>query len=432
MLWASTGYDRAVSRHVTIPSTSVRLALAGAIALLVGCPSGGGVAPTETPTPAASLPGGPQAGGPQTGGPQTGPDPAAVGLLLLHRGDFAGAEAPLEQALGKAPRDPRLLEAMGNLCGRTDRWQRAEGLYRAALEAEPGRISALLGLAMVQSDTGRYPEALATLDAVRQRDPGNLTAEVRRANLLQRTGQTAAAVEAALALIARHPEIAEVPFVLGLALEEQGDLEGAAAALERTVALQPDHLGAWSHLNAIATRRHRPKEAERAAAAHRKALDRRRIEERVRTHRMKGVEAFNHEDYTTALQEFGIIAREDPEDPQVHLYIGSALLAQGHLEEARASLAHSLRLQPRSERALTEMGRLEALQNHLDASVSALRQAIALNPEFPLPHYVLAGVLMARGETEASRAETRQFEALRARSQGGAMEFVDPSGKELP
>lgn len=397
--------------------------------LLTGCPSGGGGAASP---PGGSQSSGSPSGGPQTGGPPSGPDPATVGLTLLHRGDFDGAEAPLEQALGKAPRDPRLLEAMGYLCGRTDRWQRAESSYRAALEVEPGRIPALLGLAKVQSDTGRYPEALATLDAVRQRDPGNLTAEMQRANLLQRTGQTAAAIEAARALIARHPEIAEAQYVLGLALEEEGDLEGAVAALERVVALQPDHLGAWSHLNGIAIRRHRPQEAVRAAAAHRKALDRRRIEERVRTHRMKGVEAFNHENYDTALQEFAIIAREDPEDPQVHLYIGSALLAQGHLDEARLSLARSLRLQPRSERALTEMGRLEALQNHLDASVTALRQAIALNPEFPLPHYVLAGVLMARGETEAARAETRQFEALRARSQGGAMEFAEPSGKEQP
>jgi len=202
------------------------------------------------------------------------------------------------------------------------------------------------------------------------------------------------------------------------------------AEFELVVKGKPGHLGALSHLVTVATRLGRPKDAERARQAHREALAQSRIEERVRGHRLKGVEAFNREDYDTALLEFETIAREDPSDYQAPLYIGSALIALGRLEEARVALAKSLQLQPRNERALMELGRLEALQDRLDAAVAALQQAIAVNPEFAEPHYFLAAVHAARGEMDSARAETQRYEELKARSQGAAMEIVTPESGE--
>jgi Flp pilus assembly protein TadD len=92
------------------------------------------------------------------------------------------------------------------------------------------------------------------------------------------------------------------------------------------------------------------------------------------------------------------------------------------------ALAKSLALQPRNERAFMELGRLEALENRLDEAVTALRQSIALNPEFAEPHYFLAGVLAARGEVDAARVETRRYEELKARSRGSAMEIIPEGG----
>ena len=385
---------------------------------LCGCPSG------DVSKPAGVA----DSGQGQDPRDRTAGREAAIGLGLLRQGDLGGAEPALLEASRRAPGDARLLEALGFVYRRTDRLQKAEETYRAAIQAAPGSATAHLGLAEVLSDSGRNPEALDAVQEARRLDPGNVQARVKEALLLQRTGRPAEAAEKARALVADRPGEIEAHYILGLALEDQGDLKAAATELERVVEGDPGHLAALSRLVTLDTRLGRPRDAERAREAHRKALAQRRVEDKVRGHRLKGVEAFNREDYAAALSEFEVIAREDPSDYQAPLFIGSSLIALGRRDEARKALARSLELQPRNERALMELGRLEALENRLEEAATALRRAIALNPEFAEPHYFLAGVLAARGEIDAARAETRRYEELKARSRGSAMEIVPEGG----
>jgi Flp pilus assembly protein TadD len=141
-----------------------------------------------------------------------------------------------------------------------------------------------------------------------------------------------------------------------------------------------------------------------------------------------GVEAFNRQDFARALEEFRTILQEDPRDPQAHLYEGSALLALGRHDEARRALEESLALDPRNERALLELGRLEALEEHLDQALDAWRRAIAINPDFAEPHYFIAGVLQARGDADGARAEKERYETLRRLAPESALQIADPGG----
>ncbi|MBI1951497.1 MAG: hypothetical protein HYS34_09070, partial [Acidobacteria bacterium] len=62
-----------------------------------------------------------------------------------------------------------------------------------------------------------------------------------------------------------------------------------------------------------------------------------------------------------------------------------------------------------------------------DEAIDSLRKAVAVNPEFAEPHYYLAGIYRARGETDRYREEMKIFEDLRSRSRGSALE-VQPEG----
>jgi Flp pilus assembly protein TadD len=397
---------------VCLARAAVLVLVAG---VLAGCPAGRSArdAASDTAAPAAA------AGAP---GPP-GSSAAAAGIRLAQQGDLDGAEPLLVEALAAAPDDPRLLDALGFVYAHTDRWQKAEAVYRKALAARPGLPGALYGLASVLTDTGRYDEALAVVRELLKSQPGNVPALLKEALLLVRTGHAADGEARARALVERAPREAEAHYVLGLALEDRGDFAAAAAALEQATALQPGHVGALSHLGVVLGRLGRTAAAERARTAHREALARGRIDERVRANRIRGVEAFNRQDYAAAVAEFAIIAREDPRDAQAQLYMGSALMGLGRMDEARAAFERSIALQARNERAYMEIGRLEALANRLDAAVAALRQAIAINPDFPEPHYFLSAVLTAQGDAAGGRAEMARFEELKARSPVSAMEL---------
>jgi tetratricopeptide (TPR) repeat protein len=349
-------------------------------------------------------------------------------MRLLRSGSPEAAEPHLLRALAAHPRDARLLEALGAIGARTNRYRQAETFFRQALEASPDSAGARLGLAKLLGDTGRDAEGLEVLAPLVKARGGVLPVQLEQARLLLKSGAAAEGLASARAAAALDPRSAEAQYLVGLGLEAADDRAAALQAFEHAAELDPSHVGAWSHIQTLAARLGRKEESDRAAERHAAALLRGRVDERVRGHRVKGVEDFNRQDYAAALEEFQFIAREDPSDAQAQLFIGSSLLALNRRDEARAALERSLALDPRGERAWLEMGRLLAYENRLDESMQALRRAAEINPEFPEPHYFLAGILQARGEAEASRTEMQRFEELRRRSPDGGMQVVDPTG----
>src|SRR6185295_8103148 len=114
-----------------------------------------------------------------------------TGLQLLRKGDLEGAEPHLAGALKQAPGDRRILEALGSIYARTDRFRQADDSFRATLRIDPAALGARLGLAAVCIDTGRYDEARALLAEAERREPGNPTARLKGALLDVRLGKTA-------------------------------------------------------------------------------------------------------------------------------------------------------------------------------------------------------------------------------------------------
>ena len=350
---------------------------------------------------------------------------AREGIRLLRAGAADAAEPLLERALAARPGDPRLLEALGQVYARTDRFRQAEESFRQALAADP-ESPARLSLARLLGDTGRNDEGLRELEPL-LRLRGNVPPVVlEEARLRLRAGDAVRGLDAARRAAGLDPRSAEAQYLVGLGLEATGDIPGALAAFERAGAIDPAHLGALSHMRTLLARLGRPVESARAGALHEAALARRRVDERVRGHRVAAVEAFNREQYDRALEEFRLIAREDPTDPQAQLFIGSSLLALGRRDEARAALEQSLKLDPRGERAWLEMGRLLAMENRLDEAVAALRRAAEIQPTFAEPHYFLSGILQARGDGDQARAEMARYEELRRRSPDAGIQLADP------
>ena len=78
------------------------------------------------------------------------------------------------------------------------------------------------------------------------------------------------------------------------------------------------------------------------------------------------------------------------------------------LEHARSALA----LDPKSDRALFQLGRAYERQGNLEEAATVLNEAIVLNPRASSYYYVLAGVCRRLGLMEESRKALQAFQQL--------------------
>jgi tetratricopeptide (TPR) repeat protein len=167
-------------------------------------------------------------------------------------------EALLWQAVIERSPHPTALGALGNVYAERRDWPASLEAYRRALALLPNEpIASRRGI--YHSNAIRF--ALAAYDEA-VRGPGDRGAADpgRYLDL---------AVHAARDASARWPQHTEFSFELGRALLARKDYAGAAQALERVVALQPDHVHAWVRLGLA---RRGLGEAGEASAALREAL----------------------------------------------------------------------------------------------------------------------------------------------------------------
>ncbi|PYV20423.1 MAG: hypothetical protein DMG27_23085, partial [Acidobacteria bacterium] len=92
--------------------------------------------------------------------------------------------------------------------------------------------------------------------------------------------------------------------------------------------------------------------------------------------------------------------------------LGKLLTRTGELEKAGEVLEEGSAAA--DARVFSALGDLRIRQHRLAEAEAALRRAIALDPSFPDPHYLLGRVLSAVGRTDEARAEFAAFEKSKA------------------
>ncbi len=135
------------------------------------------------------------------------------GNVLSELGRHEEAVRQFRHSLLIRPDSPETLFNLGNALVKMQRRDEAAKVFADALAARPDFVAALHNYGDLLRDMGRYPEAIAQL---------------RRA-------------------VSLNPADSEVHVALGVALEESGDLEAAAAAFDDTLAHDPAAAAAYYH-----------------------------------------------------------------------------------------------------------------------------------------------------------------------------------------
>ncbi|MBP2228392.1 tetratricopeptide (TPR) repeat protein [Azospirillum agricola] len=108
-------------------------------------------------------------------------------LALFHKGDFKAAGGRLEELAGVMGKDdPKaaasILARGGWAWLRAGDQKRAERLYSAALDRQPGDVDLLIDRAFARAEAERFWDAIADLDAALAKDPARADAYLYRAS----------------------------------------------------------------------------------------------------------------------------------------------------------------------------------------------------------------------------------------------------------
>jgi Flp pilus assembly protein TadD len=166
-------------------------------------------------------------------------DPYAEGLRLSAHGDHMGAIVQFEQALARAPDDPRVLFALGNTARSLGLARPAEAFFRQVLAKEPARLEALVNLANLLRTEGRFGEAEALLvPALSRCDAAELWLTL--GSTYREMGDAARAATHYRGALARRADYAEALVNLADLVADDGRTEEALALYGRAIALKPN------------------------------------------------------------------------------------------------------------------------------------------------------------------------------------------------
>lgn len=158
------------------------------------------------------------------------------GIVEFGRGHYEQAAAFFEQARQAVPDDPEASEYLGQVLLRLKRFPEAEALFHELTIRHPTRPQPWLGLAISQSQLGKYHEALGSLEEAQKLDPKNPLVYFYQGVIsheLKSFNQSAALFSRAMAL---SPDLTPtVRYYTGMSYYQRGLLDQAQKEFEAAI-----------------------------------------------------------------------------------------------------------------------------------------------------------------------------------------------------
>ncbi len=226
----------------------------------------------------------------------------------------------------------------------------------------------------------RFAEARAAAVTVLNTDPGNAAALKIKGNAEYFLSDFDQSISTFITLLDRHPEDEEGSYMLGRIYYQEGRVEEAMGQFQRTLRLNPQSYKAWDNLGLC----WEAKGDTGQATAH----------------------------FLKAIQ---LVENDHPEYDWAYANLADLLIKTGDLEHAFAAASKAAKRNPLSARnfyigakALDKLGKTELCLNWL-------LRAVALDPNYSEPQYLLARVYSKLGETDKAQAARKRFLELKAK-----------------
>ena len=253
--------------------------------------------------------------------------------------------------------------------------------FARAISACGPSTALLLALGQAQLLAQRPADALTTLDRIATDDPDYVAALKVKARGLYLLARDREAEETLKGAATRAPADAEIPYNLGRIYYQQGRHAEAAEAFRRAIALDPRAYRAWDNLGLAS-------------------------------------EALG--DVTQAQQHYlkaiALVHKDHPKYDVVYANFADLLLRLGNFKQAFDLAVEAAERNPADPRNFFLAGKALVQLEKADLSVRWFEQAIALNPDYPEPYYLLARAYRRLGRTADAERALKSFQAASARA----------------
>ena len=232
----------------------------------------------------------------------------------------------------------------------------------SAIIAEDPTISdAYFSLGNVLNKARRFEEAIAAFEKALELKPDDSFAVINVANAFQATGRTDEAEKFVLDYIARGFEDSQLYFLLGNLRGQRNDADRAIPYFEKCLELNPRSASAHNAMAAVYINRDGAGDLARAEA------------------------------------HLAAAAAINPTLMSLRYNTAQVLEKQGRLAEAADLYLQEIRDSPKSYKALYNLSRVYRQMGREDEEFETLRKTMEVEPDFPLPYFYTARILLRRG-----------------------------------
>ncbi|MBV8798479.1 MAG: sulfotransferase [Alphaproteobacteria bacterium] len=188
----------------------------------------------------------------------------AAAALAENRAD--AAQAILQRHLEKSPRDAAALNLMAELARQSGAFEEAERLLLLCLQEEPDCAGYRFHYAITVTALKKYEEALAAVDAVLKKEPGNPAVRDWKAKVLSHLERFAEALAYRRELTDEYPQVGTLWISYGNLLRHLGKQEDAVQAYRKASESGEASIAAYMRLADLKTYRFSEAETARMQA----------------------------------------------------------------------------------------------------------------------------------------------------------------------
>jgi tetratricopeptide (TPR) repeat protein len=285
------------------------------------------------------------------------------------------------------------------------RLDRAERLYRRALDKDPDDANALHLLGVVAYQTGDIAAALRLIGRALPTLPQSSDAFLNYGNALRDAGRLTEAAESYRRAIALKPDYGMAHSNLACALNERREFAAGLESSERAIELIPEFFGAHLHRAAALIGLERYAEAEAPLL---RALE--MMPARPETHRDLGWVLAKLGRYDEAVSYHRRAISLDPDDAAAHYALAATLYLADDLVGSEAAFRHARDVAPDNARTWQGLGNVLRSSGRFEEALACFRRALELDPDLPETHQSLA----ATGQQATDQAQLQRLRVLLA------------------